>query len=229
MHDNASRQLAGAKRLSGLLKLQALLEDAPVELQQLDPAEEERRALLRTAWSTAMGDNELPDLDQTSIAAEAGKEKQQSGNAPQQARPVGATQDDYDEDMMVLSTLGFGDISFEMVSEALAVVDALGALPRRGGMPSGGVMVDFTARGGQFALAAALLHPFDYVLGVEANEEQCDMARERLVSLQHSLEHLVGNDDQLTWEVCTFACACMLAFAFMRACMHVSLYACMHA
>jgi len=180
MQGDAPSQVAGAKRLSALLKPQTLVEDVPVEIARPDAAEEERLAQLRQAWSTAVHDPESADHEH--------------------ARAEGLTQEEED-DGMLLSTLGFGDLSFDMVAEALAAVDALGLLPRRGGEVSGGTMVDFTARGGQFALAAALLHPFDYVLGVEGGEDKCAEARGRLDSLQSLLSHVVGDDDRLTHEV----------------------------
>lgn len=199
---NAASQLAGAKRLAALLKLQTMLEDAPVELEALDAAEEERRGLLRMAWSTAMKGLEPDDLAQLPVAPAGVPSETAQAGAESLARghPTSQSQDDAD-DQILRSTLGFGDLSFEMVADALAAVDALGVLPRRGGVVSGGVMVDFTARSGQFALAAALLHPFDYVLGIEGGEEKCELARARLESLQASLSHLVGDDDRLTWEV----------------------------
>ena len=182
--DSPARQLDGAKRLSALLKPHTASEDAPVELPHLDSAEEERRALLRSAWSSAMEDPDAAPGAETS-----------------QGRAKGAGELDDDDEAVLLSTLGFGDISFDMAAAALGAVDALGLLPRTGGVASGGVLVDFTARGGQFALAAALLHPFDHVLGVEGNEEKCEQARARLDSLQRSLLQVVGSDDQLAHEV----------------------------
>jgi hypothetical protein len=200
MQGDASRQIEGAKRLSTLLKPQTLLEDAPVEPEQLDATQEERRALLRTAWSAAI-DEEMAELPKLARAegAPAGTDAVQ-GEGRQPVSPLEDIQE-LDDDAILQSTLGFGDVSFDMVAEALGAIDALGLLPRRGGMVSGGVVVDFTARGGQFALAAALLHPFDYVLGVEGSEEQCELARARLSSLQNSLAQIVSDDDQLTWEV----------------------------
>ena len=189
--DNPAGQLAGAKHLSALLKLQTMLEDVPVVLEMLDAAEETRRGLLRIAWSTAM-----ESLEPADDVAGGPSETTHTGAV----HPASQSQDET-EDAILQSTLSFGDLSFDMVADALAAVDALGVLPRRGGVVSGGNMVDFTARGGQFALAAALLHPFDYVLGIEGSEEKCGLARARLESLQASLSHLVGNDDRLTWEV----------------------------
>jgi hypothetical protein len=180
MQEDASRQVAGAKRLSALLKPQTLLDDAPVEIARPDAAEVARLAQLRQAWTTAVHDSETADHEHT--------------------RAEGLTKEE-EEDGMLLSALDFGDLSFDMVAEALAAVDALGLLPRRGGVVSGGTMVDFTARGGQFALAAALLYPFDYVLGVEGSEDKCAEARGRLDSLQNLLSHLVGDDDRFTHEV----------------------------
>ena len=202
MKQDSSRQIEGAKRLSALLKVQTILDDAPVELVELDAAQAERRALLRSAWSAAVDDETL-DLHSSVLAGRgtAGKDAEQSEGRQGDARPLGDMQEELDEEEILRSTLGFGDVSFDMVAEALAAVDALGLLPRRGGMVSGGVVVDFTARGGQFALAAALLHPFDYVLGVEGSEERCELARTRLSSLQSSLSQMLSDDDELTWEV----------------------------
>jgi SAM-dependent methyltransferase len=177
IHPESTRQLEGAKALSARLKAQALRDDEPVAIERLDSEQEERRARLRAAWNKAMEANSEVRVERETKAPED------------------------EEDNLLLSTLGFGDVSFDMVAEALEAVDAMGLMPRRGGELSGGIFVDFTARGGQVALAAALLHPFDHVLGVESSEDACAHARSRLESLQESLAQIVGDDDKLTWEV----------------------------
>ena len=199
LQQDAARQISGAKRLSALLKPQTMTEDAPIEIVQLDSSAQERRTLLRRAWSTAIDDGETASLGLENEASKA--RNPEASKAPRAGLDSeGQAQDEVD-DQVLLSTLGFGDLTFDMVAEALGAVEALGLLPRRGGEVGGGTMVDFTARGGQFALAAALLHPFDYVLGVEGGEERCELARGRLESLQTCLAHVVGDDDGLTWEV----------------------------
>ena len=89
MKQDSSRQIEGAKHLSALLKVQTILDDAPVELVELDAAQEERRALLRSAWSAAVHDETL-DLHSSVLAGggTAGKDAEQSEGRQGDARPL---------------------------------------------------------------------------------------------------------------------------------------------
>jgi len=85
------------------------MEDVPIGVAELNVVEEERRAQLRKAWATAM-------LDLDSPASQA------QGDTDARAHTHESTEDDENDGALASMLHGFGDVSFDMVAEALAAV-----------------------------------------------------------------------------------------------------------
>jgi len=85
------------------------MEDVPIGVAELNVVEEERRAQLRKAWATAM-------LDLDSPASQA------QGDTDAHTHTHESTEDDVNDGALSSMLHGFGDVSFDMVAEALAAV-----------------------------------------------------------------------------------------------------------
>ena len=161
--EDAKKQLSAALKVSEVLRSQ--IAAYPLETQLPEPSDAERRHLdaLRPVWAAAFGDR---------------ARKEPSEPAPE----------DLDEDSLS-SAIDLGEVSIDGVEHIIRTLRHVGALPAGATR----TLCDLRAGNGRLLAAAALLHPFASVAGLEPEAEKLEEAHAALARLQE-LAGMVGSE-----------------------------------
>lgn len=146
--DDANRQMKACKAIADLLSLPPSLPDE-VHANISDPEHDS----LRRLWTSI-----FDEVDEGKSLADA------ASAFAARAEAVAVSGED-EEDAVVGASLTFGEIDFDAMALLFRAVRAMGGLRE-----PGGVFWDLGAGPGRPALAAALLHDFDAVRGIELQE-----------------------------------------------------------
>ena len=158
-------QVKAAKSIAEMLLLPPTLPDE-VHADILDPELDKSRKL----WSSLFDEAE----DGKSAATVT------SDDWAARAQAAAASGED-EEDAVVGASLTFGEIDFDAMATLFRAVRALGGL-----RDAGGTFWDLGAGPGRPALAAALLHDFDTVRGIELQEPAFARARRALDAFERA-------------------------------------------
>ena len=161
--EDAKEQLSAALKVSDVLRSQ--IAAYPLETQLPEPSDAERRHLdaLRPVWAAAFGDR---------------ARKEPSEPAPEEL----------DEDSLS-SAIDLGEVSIDGVEHIIRTLRHVGALPDGATR----TLCDLRAGNGRLLVAAALLHPFASVAGLEPEAEKLEEAHAALARLQE-LAGTVGSE-----------------------------------
>lgn len=164
---DAKEQLSAALKISEVLQTQIAAYPLDTELPGLPESQARRVDALRKVWVSAFGDN--TPVDQS------------------------ASSSDELDDNTLKTALDLGKVSLDGVVAIIQALRAAGALPSDASL----ALCDLRAGGGQLLAAAALLHPFARVAGLEPEPEKVEEAHA-------AFERLRAIESQQGTTLCTF-------------------------